>query len=558
MITFLKEVLKINKIFKTIKRLVSTRTGATSRQAIKVVAGFKPAPAKKVDNQKTPLSHNLDANLSGVRQALGSASDLVIRRFNIGGAKGQQAALIFLDGFVDVNRIGDQILRPVSERVDAVTVSQLNPGQLLRHLQQDILPVADIKHYGMLEKVLEQVLGGYTALFCDGANMALAMDTIAFEHRDVAEPTQETVIRGPKEGLNENIQNNIIMIRRKITHPQLRFDKITIGRYSQTQVIVVYINDVAEASLVQEVKDRLSRVDIDGVIESGCLEQLIEDTPYSLFPTIGNTEKPDTVVARILEGKVAVLVDGTPVALTMPRLFYETIQTTEDYYSRHYSASMARVLRYTLLVITTILPALYLAIVNYHPEIIPTPFAITIAAAQEGVPLPLFLEILIMGFFFEGLREAGVRLPRPVGPAVTIVGALVIGEAAVMAGIVGAPSVVVTALVGIAGFASPGLGDVFPLLRVFLLGLSGMLGFYGLLIGLLLCYAHMCSLRSFGETYMIPVAPLQLSAWKDIFVRAPLWALDKRPGFITRRNRTRMGPSARPGPPPLKTKPEKQ
>lgn len=321
MITFLKEVLKINKIFKTIKRLVSTRTGATSRQAIKVVAGFKPAPAKKVDNQKTPLSHNLDANLSGVRQALGSASDLVIRRFNIGGAKGQQAALIFLDGFVDVNRIGDQILRPVSERVDAVTVSQLNPGQLLRHLQQDILPVADIKHYGMLEKVLEQVLGGYTALFCDGANMALAMDTIAFEHRDVAEPTQETVIRGPKEGLNENIQNNIIMIRRKITHPQLRFDKITIGRYSQTQVIVVYINDVAEASLVQEVKDRLSRVDIDGVIESGCLEQLIEDTPYSLFPTIGNTEKPDTVVARILEGKVAVLVDGTPVALTMPHLF---------------------------------------------------------------------------------------------------------------------------------------------------------------------------------------------------------------------------------------------
>lgn len=539
---------EISRILKIIKRLVSTRNAPQ-----RPVSETELAPDQRPVEQATPLSRDLDVNLSSVRDSLGNPSDLVVRRFNIGGAEGRPSAIVFLDGFVDIVRVGDQILRPITERVDAADVSRLNPDQLLQHLKRDIIPIPGIEHREVLEKVLSEVLNGCTALLCDGANTAVLMATRDFEHREVEEPTLETVIRGPKEGFTENLQININLVRRKIAHPQVRFEEMTIGRYSQTRVVVAYVTGLAEDGLVQEVQDRLFRVDIDGVIESGYLEQLIEDAPYSLFPTIGNTEKPDTVAARLLEGKVAVLVDGTPMALTMPRLFSETIQSPEDYYSRPYSASVARVLRYALLIITTVLPGFYLAVVNYHPEVLPPPFIVTVAAAQEGVPLLLFLELLLMGAFFEGLREAGVRLPRPVGSAMTIVGALIIGEAAVAAGIIGAPSVVVTALVGIAGFATPGLADAFPVVRVFLLVLASMSGLFGLVLGALMVFTHLCSLRSFGAPYMIPVAPMQFTAWKDIFIRAPLWVLDERPGFFTRRNRTRMRPASRPGPPARKT-----
>lgn len=293
----------------------------------------------------------------------------------------------------------------------------------------------------------------------------------------------------------------------------------------------------------------MSRIDIDGIMDSGYIEQLIEDAPYSIFPTIGNTEKPDVVAARLLEGRVAVLVDGSPVALTMPRTFFEAIQTPEDYYSRSYNYSLVRIIRLIFLISSLALPGLYVAAVNHHPEMIPRTLVITISAAREGVPFPLLLEVLLFGLIFEGLREAGVRLPRPVGQAVTIVGALIIGTAAVDAGLVSSSTVIVTAFIGIAGFITPGLYEIFIITRLLLLFLAGFLGFLGVTLGLLILFTHMCSLRSFGTPYISPVSPLNVKELKDVYIRAPLWMLNTRPQFITTDNRMRMSKDQIPLPP---------
>ena len=293
---------------------------------------------------------------------------------------------------------------------------------------------------------------------------------------------------------------------------------------------------------VLEIADRLA------VLIGGRLLQVGE--PGRVFSRPASDVVAEFLGAEnLLEGKVAVLVDGSPVALTMPRLFYETVQTPEDYYSRPYNSSLIRLLRLSFLAVSVLLPAFYVAAVNFDPEMIPFKLIVTIASAREGVPFPLVLEVVFFGLLFEGLREAGVRLPRPVGQAVTIVGALIIGTAAVDAGLVSSVTVIVTALVGIAGFITPGFTDVYIFSRIVLVLLSGLLGFFGLVLGLMFFYTHLCSLRSFGVPYMTPIAPAEYRGWKDVFVRAPLWLLSTRPPFLAKGNVRRMGPGAKPRPP---------
>jgi len=417
---------------------------------------------------------------------------------------------------------------------------------MLDFIANHVLTMPEIKKLQSISKIISDMLRGNTILMLDKYDVALSCSTRAYESRNVEEPTLETVIRGPKEGFTEKILTNMTLLRYRIASPNLRFKEFWIGKYSQTRVMVVYIKGIAEKDLVEEVKKRVSRIDIDGVMDSGYIEQLIEDAPYSLFPTIGNTEKPDTLAARLLEGRVGILVDGSPVALSVPRLFYETIQTPEDYYSRPYNSSIIRIIRFIFLIATVFLPGFYVAVINFHPEMIPRTLAITIAASREGVPFPLVIEVIAFGIAFEGLREAGVRLPRPVGQAVTIVGALIMGQAIVDAGLVSSVTVILTAFVSIAAFITPGLTGVYIIGRFLLVILSSLLGFFGLVLGMLFFYTHMCSLRSFGVPYMSPIAPFNFQEWKDIFVRAPFWLLDTRPSFITKKNKRRMEQGTRP------------
>lgn len=313
-----------------------------------------------------------------------------------------------------------------------------------------------------------------------------------------------------------------------------------VGKQTNTDICIVYLKGVINPRLIKEIKRRLNRIDIDAILESGYIEQLIEDNPFTIFSTISNSEKPDAVAAKILEGRAAILVDGTPFVLSVPRVFIECFQSSEDYYSRPYYVSMIRMLRFLCFLISTLAPAVYVALTTFHQELIPTQMLFTMAAAREGIPFPAAVEASIMVITFEILKEAGVRLPRPVGQSISIVGALVIGESAVSAGLIGAPMVIVVAITAVSGFVIPAIGDAIVILRFIYLVLAATMGGVGILVGLLGTFIHLASLRSFGTPFLSPIAPLTASGLKDVFIRAPLWTMFIRPKTIVWRDSWRQ------------------
>ena len=305
----------------------------------------------------------------------------------------------------------------------------------------------------------------------------------------------------------------------------------------------MYIKGIANDKIVAEVKERLNRINIDSILGSGYIEQLIEDQTWTTFPTTYHSERPDTVTSHLLEGRVAIIVDGTPFVITVPAIFIQFFQAADDYYSRFDISTGVRLLRILAFLIAIIGPSVYIAATTFHQEMIPTTMAIAIAAQRENVPFPAFVEALIMEVVFEILREAGLRLPRAVGQAVSIVGALVIGQAAVQAGFVSPVMVIVVSITAIANFSTPvfAMAIAARLIRFVLMGLASLLGFYGVMLGIMFMTIHLCSLRSFGIPYMMPIAPFNLSNQQDAFVRFPIWAIKNRPMFISKGNMKRTG-----------------
>ena len=352
-----------------------------------------------------------------------------------------------------------------------------------------------------------------------------------FEKRAIEIPAAERVIRGPREGFVEALGVNTSLIRRRIKSPDLKLISMEIGRYTKTKVVIAYIEGIADKTLIEEVNTRLKRIDIDGILESGMIEEFIEDNPYSPFPQVLATERPDVVTANLLEGRAAILVDGTPFSMVIPTTLYSLLQASEDYYARFIMATAVRWLRYLFVVISLLLPSLYVAVITYHHEMVPTTLLISMAASREQVPFPALVEALMMEVTFEALREAGLRLPQQVGSAVSIVGALVIGEAAVSAGIVSAPMVIVVSITGIASFTIPRFPLAFALrmLRFPMILLAGTLGLLGIMLGIITIVIHLCTLRSFGVPYLSPMAPMKTQDLKDVLIRAPWWRLKTRP-----------------------------
>jgi spore germination protein KA len=319
----------------------------------------------------------------------------------------------------------------------------------------------------------------------DGVAEVLVLSTVGWEKRAIEEPPSEVVVRGPREGFTETLRTNTALLRRKIRNPNLTFEIMNIGKQTKTEVCIVYIRGIAYDSLVAELKRRLQRIKTDSILESGYIEEFIEDAPFSIFETVDYTERPDAIAGKVLEGRVAIIINGTPVVLTVPAIFLEFFQSPEDYYLRSYYSTLVRLVRYAAFAFSLLSPAIYVALVTFHQELLPTPLLISIAAAKEGVPFPAAFEAISMGLVFEILREAGIRQPRPIGQAVSIVGALVIGQAAVTAGFVSAPMVIVVALTAIASFVTPKLSDLTALLRILLTIMAGCLGAFGIMIGLL-------------------------------------------------------------------------
>lgn len=385
----------------------------------------------------------------------------------------------------------------------------------------------------------------------DGYSKALVASTRGWEARDVSDPVTEGVVRGPREGFTENLRTNTSLIRRRIRNPKLKIETLRIGAVTRTEVVVAYIEGTADSSVVKEVHERLSRIDTDAILESGYLEEFIEDSPFSPFPQIEHTERPDKIAAALVEGRVVILTDGTPFVLIVPTVFFQFLQSSEDYYERYLLGTAIRWIRFMAFLFALLLPSLYIALTTIHQEMIPTNLALSLAGAREGVPFPAFVEALMMEIAFELLREAGLRLPRPVGQAVSIVGALIIGESAVRAGIVSPVMVIIVALTGIASFSVPAfnLAITLRLLRFPMMMIAAVMGVPGMAMAVLVIVTHLADLRSFGVPYLSPVAPASYRDWKDVVVRAPWWSMFMRPAGIGESETIRQDYRLKPVPP---------
>jgi len=503
----------------------------------------------KAQQKRSPtyLSKNLEENLQILREALGQSSDVVIRDMKINSNSNVDAAVVYIDGLVDRDLVNHDILQPLMFNLQLIkdNVSQ-NHSSLIDFIKSSVLTVGQISGTEEIDAVISNVLLGNTAILAEGVTQALLIDAKGWEARSIAEPTNEVSIRGPKDSFTETLRTNTALLRRKIRDPRLTFQSLQIGERSKTDVSIAYIKGVTPDNLIAEVNQRLKRIDTDAILDVGYIEQFIEDSPVSLFPTVGTSERPDVVAAKILEGRAAIFVDGSPMALTMPFLFIEGFQNPDDYYARPFFASFIRWVRLVGFILSIYLPGIFVSLSAFHPELFPTQLLVSVAAAREGLPFPVVLEALLMLMLFEILREAGLRMPRSLGQAVSIVGALVIGQAAVSAGLVGAPMVIVIAGTAIASFLVVPYADVGALLRLIMTVVAGHLGLFGMVIVQLEILSYLASLRSLGVPYLSPVAPLNLSGLKDTFLRAPLWAMDSRPESLNSPDTRRQSPGKMP------------
>lgn len=533
MFKYLKKVFHFKQLSQENKRLIQ-------RQEIKAI------------DDKTlgaPLTTNLKHNQKLLQSIFQESVDINLRPLKIGQKWQTEALLIFLEGMVDKNEINNTILKPLM--YDIQWTGSRNPlnNHDINEISRTLIAVGDTRIVDTIKDVAGSVLNGDSILLVEGSDQALVVSSKGWESRGVSEPKTELVVRGPREAFVESIRINTVLLRRRIQDPNLVIENFIIGKRTRTNVSLAYIKGIVKPSLIKEVKIRLNRIQTDAILESGYIEQFIEDAPFSPFATVGNTERPDVVAAKLLEGRAAIFVDGTPFVLTVPLLFVESFQVAEDYYSRPYYVSIIRNIRFISFLISVLGPAVYVALTSYHQNMLPTPLLITMAASREGTPFPSIVEALGMGIVFEILREAGIRLPRPVGQAISIVGALVIGESAVSAGIIGAPMVIVVALTAIASFVVPAYADVSAIGRIALLLLAGVLGAFGILMGLLGGLIHLASLRSFGIPYLSPFSPPDSRGFNDTLFRFPLWTMVKRPRSLETLAPRRMKSGQIPHPP---------
>jgi spore germination protein KA len=346
----------------------------------------------------------------------------------------------------------------------------------------------------------------------------------------------EKVLRGPKEGFNESIMTNLSLIRRKLKTPDLKFKFREIGVRSKTRICICYIETLANDEILKELEARLDKVDMDIVASSNYIEELIKDCPLSPFKTIGNTERPDVVAAKLAEGRIAIAVDGTPTVLTLPYVFLEYFQSAEDYYDNYYFSSINRLLRCLGEFFTSSIPAIYVAIITYHQEMIPTPLLLSISSARQGVPFPTIIEAIILLFIFEIIREASMRMPTPMGQSISIVGALILGQAAIEARLFSAPMVIVVAATGITGLLNLKLKGATLIIRLILLLLSAFMGLYGYIFGVIGHLIYLFGMSSFGVPYMLEYGSINPVDLKDTFIRAPWWYMILRPKQIAAKN----------------------
>lgn len=481
---------------------------------------------------KTKVKGSISENTVLIRSVFKDCDDLVFREFKEGGPDGIGLFLFYIDGMADKMLLDHFVMTPLMllTRIPKPDFSELK-NRIAEAIKSSGMPIGDMKEVETIEEGIYFVLSGETALFIDGYDKVIIISTKAFPARSITEPATETVIRGSRDGLIETLRMNTALIRRRIRDPAFKVRQETIGVRSQTDIAIVYMEDIVDPRVLGELFKRLKNVNIDAILDSGYVEQFIEENSYTPFPQIQTTERADVVAAAVYEGRIGIIVDNTPFVMIVPTTLGAFFQSPEDYYSRSAISTFVRMIRLVAGMISVIAPGLYIAITSFDPGMIPSKLALSIAAAREGVPFPAFIEAAIMEITFELLREAGVRLPRAIGATIGIVGGLVIGQAAVSANIVSPIMVIVVAVTAIAAFAIPNyeLSGAFRLTRFLLMVAAAVYGLYGIVLIGIAMTIHLSTIKSFQIPYLSPYSPFVKQDMKDTLLRVPWQQMKDRP-----------------------------
>lgn len=455
--------------------------------------------------------------------------DFIIRQISVDKNK---LFLVFIDEIVNQEQINLNIINPLHKYKCKNKLS-------LDKIKNNVVCVCNTSIIER-EDIKSKLLKGYALLFIDGEEKALGFNVLNFEGRGVEEPPSSTVISGPREGFNESIKTNVALIRRRIVSEKLKIEDFVVGEKTKTAIKILYLTDLTDSRVVEEVRKKITRIKIDGIVDSYYVGTMLENKPNSIFRQVGTCEKPDIAAAKLLEGRVAILVDGSPIVLTVPFILFEDMQSSNDYYSEPHRASTLRVLRVIAITLSVYLPGMYIALQLYHYKVLPLKFLVTIVNSTQNLPLNPFLEIFFIIILFDILFEASIRMPKYFGIAVSIIGALILGDTAVKAGLVSPPGVMIVAMSAITIYIIPNQSSQISILRFIFALLGGLLGSHGIILGSMILFSYLANFDSFYSPYLAPYAPYIFNDQKDGVFKDNILTMTSRPQSIPVKNRKRQ------------------
>ena len=510
---------------------------------------------EKYDNTNSDKIENIysqiDANLKYIKTKYNTLinSDIITREFTLNtGSKQYKAFILYIDGMVDSQILNDFVLKPLmlknkfcNNETSKIIVQKGKKSNIANYIQDCLIPQNNIKQQSSFKDIFSGVNSGNCALFVDTLSVGFDIDVKGFKQRSISKPENEIVIKGPHEAFVENIRTNTTLLRRFTNNENLIIENTKVGKITQTNCAICYIKDIANDALVAETKYRLNNLEIDSLLSAGELEQLLTDTNSLVVPKILVSERPDYAVKSLLQGRVIILINGSPYALILPAILIDFLTSPEDTNLKPQFANFLKVVRIISSFFALLLPGLYIAITNFHREIIPTELLFSILSSRQSVPFPIIVEILIMEISFEIIREAGLRVPSPIGPTLSIVGALVLGQAAVSAAIVSPILIIIVAITGMSSFAIPDFTFSFHLrfFRFVFILLGFLAGFLGIGMGLFIYISSLCDLETFGVSYTIPYAPA-VNSKNNGFMLSPIWKREDRATYLAKKKKKKQ------------------
>ncbi len=469
--------------------------------------------------------------LNQIQQTLHFSTDLKVREVQFFDL---QLFIVYLAPLTDNTILNESVIKPL------ISFDGEIEGDACEFIKDQVLANNEVQQQQDVEAFITEILKGKAGVIIDATGKMLTCDVEKIVVRPIQEPPNSAVIKGPREGFNESLKYNLSLIRHKLPTPDLVIDSFSIGKYTKTQIAVVYLQDIADKNVIKEVERRISKIDIDGIVDSYYVSAYLQSKPNSIFKQVGDTEKPDILVSKMLEGRIGIIVDGSPIVLTVPFILIEDLQSSDDYYSQPIKVTFLRILRLIGVVLAVLLPGTYVAIQLYHYKILPTEFLITIMDTTQGIPFTPFTEVLFIVLLFEILYEANLHMPQYMGMALSIVGALILGETAVNAGLVSPPAVMIVALSGLTFYVVPNQASQFSMLRILYIFVGATLGIFGILAFSVWVVSYLSSFDTYESAYLGPTAPYVKGDMKDFLIKAPLKNMKTRPRSIANNKRNRI------------------